>query len=134
MNNHGGAGAPKNQNAQGKRCAKPFREISFRWDGNVAVCCNDWRGEMPIGSIHHLSLDNIWHHPRFYSARRKLYAGERDFGACNGCDALSYRPGLLPDHLGQQYLEAPDDLDAEIIANALMEGPLTTPVKRAWEL
>lgn len=134
LNNHGGAGAPKNQKAAGKRCAKPFREMSVRWDGSVAVCCNDWRGEMPIGNISTMSVDEIWHHPRFTAARRKLYAGQRDFGACNGCDALSYRPGLLPNYMGKGEMDPPGAEETRIIAEALAEGPLTKPVLRPWEL
>jgi len=133
LNNHGGAGAPRNQNAQGKRCAKPFREISVRWDGGVAVCCNDWRGELPIGSVTEMSMSEIWHHPVMYAARRKLYAGERDFAACDGCDALSYRPGILPDHLGKEELDPPSQADEDLISKAMESGPMTEPVLRPWE-
>lgn len=134
LNNHTGCGAPKNQNAAGRRCAKPFREMSIRWNGDVAVCCNDWRGILPIGNVIESSIEEVWHHPVMYASRRKLYAGERDFGPCDGCDALSYRPGLLPDHKGQEVLDAPSEADRKIIQTALEEGPLTTPVPRPWEL
>ncbi|MGD9210724.1 MAG: radical SAM protein, partial [Desulfobacteraceae bacterium] len=45
LGNHCGAAAPKDDSKKDKRCARPFRELSFRWDGNVAICCNDFRGE-----------------------------------------------------------------------------------------
>mgnify|MGYP000315257379 CR=1 FL=1 len=134
LNNHAGAGAAPNEKAQGRRCAKPFREISVRWDGGVAVCCNDWRGVLPIGNVNETSLEDIWHDPVMYAARRKLYAGERDFAACNGCDALSYRPGILPDHLGKAELDAPSLEDEAIIEEAISKGPLTKPVLRPWEI
>ena len=135
LNNHAGAGSPKNQNAAGRRCAKPFREISIRYDGGVAVCCNDWRGELPIGNIldHEEGLAGVWHDPVMYAARRKLYAGERDFGPCDGCDALSYRPGLLPDHKGQEYLPPATNEDEDLIAEAMERGPIVEPVLRPWE-
>jgi len=110
LTNHTGAGAPKNNKKMGIRCAKPFREISFRYDGSVAICCNDWRGEFMIGSINDLSLKELWHHERFKAARKKLYYGERDFGACDGCDAMSYRLGFLPDKKG---LDSLDRVNAE---------------------
>lgn len=134
LNNHAGAGAPLNDNAEGKRCAKPFRELSIRWDGNVAVCCNDWRGLYHCGSIHTMSLDEIWQSPGMRAARRKLYHGMRDFGPCQGCDALSYRPGLLPDQRGKQTLPEPTAADERVIKRALADGPLTLPVLRPWEL
>ena len=133
LNNHTGCGSPKNQNAVGKRCAKPFREMSIRWDGGVAVCCNDWRGYLPIGNVIDSDIETVWHDPVMYAARKKLYAGERDFGPCEGCDALSYRPGLLPDHKGQEILEPPTNNDEELLAEALQRGPLTIPVLRPWE-
>lgn len=133
LNNHTGCGSPRNENAAGKRCAKPFREMSIRWDGGVAVCCNDWRGYLPIGNVIDTDIESVWDHPVMYAARRKLYAGERDFGPCAGCDALSYRPGLLPDHKGQEILDAPSQKDEDLLSAALAEGPMTEPVLRPWE-
>lgn len=133
LNNHAGAGAPKNDSAQGKRCAKPFRELSVRWDGNVAVCCNDWRGEYKCGSVVTSSLEVVWNGPAMDAARHKLYHGQRDFGPCQGCDALSYRPGLLPDQRGKATLPLPGAQHAAALAAALAGPPLTAPVLRPWE-
>lgn len=134
LNNHAGAGAPKNNNAQGKRCAKPFREMSIRWDGSVAVCCNDWRGEYKCGSVVDMTLEEIWQSPAMRAARKKLYHGMRDFGPCAGCDALSYRPGLLPDLQGKKSLPRPNLADQKAISVALAGGTFTLPVLRPWEL
>lgn len=134
LNNHAGCGSPKNENAQGKRCAKPFRELSIRWDGSVAVCCNDWRGEYHCGDIWQNSLAEIWHGPAMVAARRKLYQGQRDFGPCQGCDALSYRPGLLPDQRGKATMAPPTAADQQTVAKALQGDPLTLPVLRPWEV
>lgn len=133
LNNHAGAAFPKNENAQGKPCAKPFRELSVRWDGNIAFCCNDWRGIHKAGDIHTQSLEEIWHGDQFKSGRRKLIRGIRDFGACQGCDATSHRVGLLPDKMGYEYLDEPTKRDDEILAEALRQSPLATPVLRDYE-
>lgn len=133
LNNHAGAGAPVSDAAQGKPCAKPFRELSFRWDGSTAVCCNDWRGQLATGNIHTEGLLGIWHGPVMNAARRKLILGQRDFGPCKGCDALSYRTGLLPDKMGKEVLPKPNKRDAEILAEASKRKPLTKPVRREWE-
>jgi radical SAM protein with 4Fe4S-binding SPASM domain len=84
-----------------RRCAKPFRELSVRWDGNVAICCDDWVGAYKIGNTNELPLDEIWLHPRFEAARRRLYAKDRDFGPCKGCNVKTMRDGLLPDKMGK---------------------------------
>lgn len=133
INNHAGAGAPKNDSQAGKRCAKPFRELSFRWDGSVAICCNDWRGEYKCGNINSDTLDGIWNGPAMTAARKKLYNGLRDFKPCKGCDAVSYRVGLLPDKLGKAELPLPNAQDEKAIELALSGPPLTPPVLRPWE-
>lgn len=133
LSNHCGNGAPENRKKDGIRCAKPFRELSFRWDGGVSICCNDWRGEMPVGNIKSVGLEDIWHSDRFYAMRSKLYHGERDRGACDGCDAVSYRSGLLPDPKGLEDVPPPTIPDLAVIDEMLEEGPLTTPVLRPWE-
>lgn len=134
LNNHAGCGAPKDDSANGKRCAKPFRELSVRWDGNISVCCNDWRGYYKCGNAFDQSLEAIWQGPEMIAARKKLYHGERDFGPCDGCNALSYRPGLLPDLKGLQSLPQASNKDKAVIANALAGEPYTKPVPRKWEL
>lgn len=134
LNNHCGCGAPPNDSAQGKRCAKPFREMSIRWDGNVAICCNDWRGHFKCGNILTHTLEEIWNGAALRAARKKLYRGERTFTPCLGCDALSYRPGLLPDHKGLLELPPACSKDDEAIKLALGGGTYTLPVLREWEL
>lgn len=100
--NHCGAAGPLDMSYQGKRCARPFRELSIRYDGSVAICCNDFRGEYPIGNIMEQSIEEIWYSKRFEAARILLYAGQRSFKPCLGCNALSHRVGLLPDGRGKQ--------------------------------
>jgi MoaA/NifB/PqqE/SkfB family radical SAM enzyme len=133
LNNHCGAAMPLNNKAAGKRCAKPFRELSIRWDGSVAGCCNDWRGVYKIGNAVNVPVGKLWQASPFQAMRRKLYHGQRDFGACKGCDALSYRVGLLPDKLGQVKLALPTKEDDKWITKAVAGGPLAVPVARPWE-
>lgn len=133
VNNHAGAGGPPNENGQGKRCAKPFRELSVRWDGNVAVCCNDWRGLYKCGNVVTDGLDEVWNGKAMSAARVKLYHRERDFGPCKGCDAISHRVGLLPDKLGKEELPMPDAGVKRDIAAALAGSTYTKPVLRDWE-
>jgi radical SAM protein with 4Fe4S-binding SPASM domain len=133
LNNHCGAGAPLNDKGVGKRCAKPFREMSVRYDGGVAICCNDWRGKLKLGNLTRDTLDQVWNGPVAQAARRKLMVGERDFGPCKGCDATSYRVGLLPDKKGKIKLPRPTRKDNELLAAASAQRPMAKAVKRAWE-
>jgi MoaA/NifB/PqqE/SkfB family radical SAM enzyme len=127
LSNHAGCAAPKSDAMAGQRCALPFRELSIRWDGSLAVCCNDWRGIFKLGNIHQRSLYSIWHDPAMYAIRKKLYAGERDMGPCDGCTHRSYRVGLLPDKFGKKSLPAATPYDIAMIENAC-EGSTLTPV------
>lgn len=131
LTNHCGAAGPLVETA--KRCAKPFRELSIRWDGHIALCCNDWRGAYMVGSIAQSPLEAIWRAPAMLAARRKLYHKLRDFGPCKGCNATSYRVGLLPDKKGKLDLPLPDENDLRVIEEALEQGPYTVPVLRPWE-
>jgi hypothetical protein len=67
------------------------------------------------------------------AARKKLYHGQRDFGPCDGCDALSYRPGLLPDAKGKESYDKPSKSDLRNIKSALEQGSFTPAVARPWE-
>jgi radical SAM protein with 4Fe4S-binding SPASM domain len=131
--NHCGAAAPFDFQANGKQCAKPFRELAIRWDGNVALCCNDFRGEYRCGNVLERPLDTIWQSAPFRVARMKLYHGERDFVPCWGCNAMSKMVGLLPDGFGQDELAKAGPKEAEVIDRALGNGPLSDVVLRPWE-
>lgn len=134
LNNHCGCGAPPSAAAHGKRCAKPFREMAIRWDGSVALCCNDWRGVFKVGNVHDATLEEIWNHPSMRSARRHLVRGMRTFAPCEGCDALSYRPGLLPDQRGKVRLPPPTESDIAQVRLASTGPGYALPVLRPWEV
>lgn len=115
------------------RCAKPFREFAIRWDGNVALCCNDFRGIYKVGNIRDMDVDDLWNLPAFNAARRKLQVRDRAFTPCQWCNAKSMRVGLLPDKLGKVTLPAPSPADDAVIAQAVAGEPYTAPVRRGWE-
>lgn len=135
--NHAGSALPADPSDRraSMPCAKPFREISVRWDGSIAVCCNDWRGEYVVGNVNQTPIDELWQSERFMAARRRLLIGQRDMRPCHGCTHTSDRPGLLPDKMGKQRVDYPAPMpeDEATIAAALAAGPLTAPVFREWE-
>lgn len=135
ISNHCGAAGPRNQRKQGKRCARPFRELAITWDGEVVLCCNDWRREFTVGNVNNVSdIRTLWDHPAMHSIRKYAYHGQRTIGPCDGCDSHSHRCGLLPDKKGQEHLDEPTLEDEQRINDVLGHGPLTLPVLREWEL
>tara|TARA_R100001440_G_scaffold10266_1_gene18747 strand:+ start:8160 stop:9200 length:1041 start_codon:yes stop_codon:yes gene_type:complete len=134
VSNHAGSAFPLNYKQQDKRCAKPFRELSVRWDGNVALCCNDWTGIYKCGNIHDYNgMDELWNNDAFYSARVKLYHGQRNFGACNGCDNTTIRNGLLPDRMGKYELPKPTAMTNNFIEQACGGNSYTKAVKPVYD-
>jgi len=132
LNNHCGSGGKLDDSQVNKRCAKPFREMSFNWDGSVNLCCNDFIGEYHCGTIYNESIDILWNNKYFNSARKFLMLADRSkLRPCRGCNAKSYRTGLLPDKKGQDSLYEPTDSDSEIVLQALEGGPDRTPTNKA---
>jgi radical SAM protein with 4Fe4S-binding SPASM domain len=131
--NHCGAAAPLNYSKEGKRCAKPFRELSIHYNGAIAICCNDWRGTYACGNINATPLEEIWQGKPFTLARKALYNGQRTFKPCLGCNATSYRAGFLPDKKGKETLDIPTEVEWVEI-HKIAEAPALTPIVwREWE-
>ena len=100
LNNHGGYASASEDYK--KPCAKPFRELSIDYNGEISKCCITWGGEFIMGELlGDTTLQEIWNNEKFYAVRQKLIRGEREFGLCNGCNQPSYRVGLLPDKKGR---------------------------------
>jgi MoaA/NifB/PqqE/SkfB family radical SAM enzyme len=134
LNNHCGCAAPPLKTPMKQRCAKPFREMSIRWDGKIALCCNDWRGHYFCGDISVSGLEEIWNNRAFQIARKMLYNNDRNFIPCKWCDAKSYRIGLLPDKKGKEALAEPTKIEKKWIAqHATKSKTLTKIIKRKWE-
>lgn len=123
---------PKN----GQRCPRPFREIALKYNGKIALCCNDWRGIYYIGDVHDMPIYELWQNDRFNAARQKLILGQRDFVPCFGCNAFTYRNGLLPDTQGKKAHEilAPDAVTEEILKEAVAQGNTVNTVVRPYDL
>ena len=115
------------------RCAKPFRELSVRWDGNVAICCNDFRGVYKCGNITDQGVNELWQNEAFTAARKLLYNYQRAFAPCNICNSKSYRVGLLPDKLGKREMPEPSKIDKEMAFSASKGSAYSPVILRPWE-
>lgn len=123
--NMAGSAAPLNFKRQEQRCAHPFRKIIFRSTGEVPICCNDWMGEFKIGNINEEpDIEKIWLSKPFVAARHFLFNGMRsELRPCYGCDAMTYRNGLLPDGRGKTKLPKPTSAMRKIVKDATSGGP-----------
>lgn len=132
--NHCGAAAPLDPSYNNKRCTMPFREMVFRHDGNVNLCCDDFRGEYPIANIHEMAIEDIWNHERFQAARIMLYNRDRRFRPCHGCTNVSMRVGLLPDSQGKETLPEITKEVRDVATRVHRRGTLSKIIiKRPWE-
>lgn len=130
--NQCGAGMPPLKEPLSMRCSVVFREMTVRNNGDVCLCCNDFRGYFKVGNIMECgSLDQIWFHPRFEAARRILFTGNRTFFPCNICNVRPNRPGLLPSMGKKVPMEPPTAKDYETVS--VLYEPCAVIERRAWE-
>lgn len=130
--NHCGAGMPPMKQPLEKKCSIIFRDFFIRYDGNVAICCNDFRGEYYVCNILNCrTFEEAYYHPRLEAARRRLMQNDRRFYPCSICDVTPLRPGLLPDKQGKLMMPLPT---AEDIATTEKRWPpLAVKRRREWE-
>lgn len=88
---------PRRTEPAERTCTLPFREVTVCWNGNVNICCQDWRHQYTVGNVLESRLGEIWVSPEFEAARAHLQNKNREFEPCNVCDIGSgSRSGLLP--------------------------------------
>lgn len=135
LENQAGYASPRNRAYNNKRCAFPFREMAIRWDGNVCICCNDFRGAYLIGNINDMDIEDIWQHPKFRAARIMLYNHNRNFMPCDGCDTISMRVGFLPDSSGQMTMPKITEEVKRTANNVFKKNGYVSKIiiKREWE-
>lgn len=130
--NHLGAGLPPLKESLEARCSVVFRELTFRHDGTVAICCNDFRGLYRVTDAKQCSsLEQIWFHERMEAVRRITFEKNRKFYPCNLCDVKPNRPGLLPSMGKKESMEPPTEHDWEIVSKRYPS--LSVVELRKWE-
>lgn len=75
------------------RCPLPFRTAAFDFDGSVLACCSSYDKEHDVGNIFEESWKNIWHGPKYRSARRAIRWGvfSEPSVICHRCVKRGYR-------------------------------------------
>lgn len=80
-----------------KKCARPFRELAVCYNGDVPICCHDWKCETLLGNINKSTLQEIWFSEKHAMILKQLYAKSRGgIDPCSKCDySGGYRLGFL---------------------------------------
>lgn len=93
------------QPTQQKRvCPFPFYMLTIKANGDVSVCCVDWRGSLKLGNVAEQSLKQMWTGERMWKIRMLHLAGSRDsLAACRDCDALYTAPDSLDSLTATEY-------------------------------
>lgn len=100
-----------------KTCVRPFRTMVVTWQGNVIICCEDWKQEYVAGNVHEVALMHIWRGAEMEAARAHLQNKDRSLRPCSTCDAAAGpRAGLLPKY-------APlDEATRSVVRRVLAKG------------
>ncbi|MGA8833587.1 MAG: SPASM domain-containing protein [Desulfomonilaceae bacterium] len=73
-------------------CFRPFYQLYVHYNGNVVLCCCDWKGDVVFGNIQEKSLGEIFSGPVATTYRQNLKNKNRQMKLCDVCDY----PGKLP--------------------------------------
>lgn len=133
--NHAGAGAemgpwPTKGRRRTRACLRPIEEMAVRWDGRVAMCQDDYRGEVCLGDITRSGLWSVYYGDVARAARARLGGGLRDLRPCASCDHISDWSGWNKE---SDQRTAPTSGHAVVMRAALARGSMTSPVLRRWE-
>jgi radical SAM protein with 4Fe4S-binding SPASM domain len=81
-------------------CTRPFRELVVHVEGNVVLCCNDWKQEHIVGNVNSEPLSALW--DKLDTARARLLKKDRaGVTPCNKCsERAGFRVGLEMDWFG----------------------------------
>lgn len=53
----------------------PLMKMNIVHNGDVILCCMDWRRAEVLGNVREQTLEEIWHSPAYWRVRDALYAG-----------------------------------------------------------
>ncbi len=69
-------------------CELVFYKMYVLYNGDVVLCCMDWRRQVVLGNLRRQSIREIWHGPAYERIREKLI--QRDTAGLALCSTCSY--------------------------------------------
>jgi radical SAM protein with 4Fe4S-binding SPASM domain len=68
-------------------CHYPVDTLNVLADGNVILCCNDWKHLDRYGNLRESTISEVWNSPRMTKLRRAAIDGSlREHPMCKACD------------------------------------------------
>jgi len=78
-----------NKNETGKVCAYPLTHLVVFSNGNVGVCCLDWKQNVNLGNVEQETLLNIWNGEKMRNFRIETLKSKDRPLPCFGCKVRS---------------------------------------------
>ena len=70
------------------KCYFPFYKMEIRWNGELGLCSQDWKGEFgDNGNLEDYSMSYLWNSQALNDCRKRLINGDRSAPPCDKCDA-----------------------------------------------
>lgn len=67
-------------------CLRPLERLVIQYDGSVALCCYDMKGEFDLGSVFDNTIEDVWFSERHFQIVRDLKNGLRTkYPLCSRC-------------------------------------------------
>jgi len=98
MHNYGGniEGSHVKINPKRYPCYHLWFSPSIHWNGDVSVCCNDYRRELLLGNIKSQTLNEIWEGAQIKHYRNLQLTGKYDLmPPCQDCDVWNFYSDLF---------------------------------------
>ena len=77
---------PKKSLPLAQSCERPFTHVHIKWNGDLILCCNDWRSTTVGGNLKTVSLYEAYNSPILEAVRTGLDSHNRLGSLCERCD------------------------------------------------
>lgn len=65
---------------------RPIERMHILANGEVILCCQDWRKTVVLGNLKENTVQEIWNGTQYQEARERIYGGKKDsFELCKKC-------------------------------------------------
>lgn len=72
-------------------CIIPFYQMNILFNGDVLICCNDWKRNPVLGNVKKEKLADIWLGEKANNLRRNIMnKNYKSIQACRGCSITDY--------------------------------------------
>lgn len=81
----------KTPNVKRFPCKKLWERLTIDWEGNISICCRDYKMKMNLGNVKEDSLKKIWNGNKMRKYRRSMVMNNfEDISLCRNCDEWIY--------------------------------------------